>query len=44
MPDTIKDITENEAHSIILHILLEKENVNQTRINNKTQKLLFMFM
>ena len=42
MPDTIKDITEYEAHSILLNILLEK-NVNQTRINNKHQKQVFIF-
>ena len=39
MPDAIKDITEYEARVISLNILLEIENVNQTRKSNKDQKL-----
>ena len=39
MPDSIKDITEYEAYLIIWNILSDKEKVNQTRINNKHQKL-----
>ena len=43
MSDSIEDITEYEVYLIGLNILLDEENVNQTRIKNEKQKLL-MFL
>ena len=42
MPDSSEDVTEYEACLTILNILLEKENVNQTRINNITKRVFYV--